>query len=214
MNREPPSHRLRRRPRACLRAPLLAGFRWGPAAFARTSDLDARSPEAEVRVGARARRLHRVPAGLLRGELYVNTLRGHDVRDRRRHREGALETEGRRIEPLDPCDRRGALARRLQGRNGHRARSLEGPAVVAAAMFRRASNPRRSWSTESPYFGSHDGSLFAVFAKSGRFVGRTTPAGASTQARRCSAAACASRPTPDRSSASTRGRARSTGGRT
>ena len=64
------------------------------------------------------------------GELYVNGFSGHDVRDRRRHREDPVDPTRRRNAPLQSCDRRAAHPRRVAGRHGHCAQ----PAVRAKAL--------------------------------------------------------------------------------
>ena len=74
----------------------------------------------------------------------------------------------RRNDPVEPGDRRHAPPRRLAGRHRHRARRDARVVSCGRCGRRERSSRRRSSSTGSSYFGSHDGRVFAVRSDTGR----------------------------------------------
>ena len=96
----------------------------------------------------------------------------------------------------------------LAGRHRHGARPARRATALAGARPPARSSRRPSSSTGPRSSARTTAGCSQCARRRDTSAGRTRPAGASTRARRCSAAACASRRTQARSSASIAGRAR------
>ena len=183
------------------RRPPRAGAARGPARQADPALLDPRP-----------RRLHRVPAELLRrGPLREHGARD-DLRDQRAQRRDRVEALDAGREALDARDRRRPADRQLEGRHGDGVRPGTGTRSGSSRPKKVESSPIVDRRTVLR--GDRRPACSRSTCATDASAGHTTPAAASTRARPCSAHASASPRTRARSSASTAGTAPSSGTRT
>ena len=212
--RPPPKPRSRGRPRCRTKSRCWEEFGGGSAAVARPRPIQLGKPTRPIWARAMGSYME-YPPSYCDGTLYVNTFRGRTAAFDARPASSSGRGRDGGAKHSTPAIAGPRLIVLVEERQPEGARPRDGRATVAAATSARRSSRRRSRSTNTVVLrGDRRPAVRRQRAHRARSAGPTTPAVASTPARRSGATASASRRTPARCSASTGATARSSGAST